>query len=462
MALTANGIGSGLDINGLVSQLMSVEQRPLTALATKEASYQSKLSAFGQLKSVLAALQTATTGLEDAAKFSATTTTVGTDAAFTASSDTTATIGSYALEVSQLAKVQRVATSSTTELAPAAGDLTIDFGSVVGGTFTADPARTKTLAFAGGTIEELRDAINGGDLGVKASVINNGSVKQLVLTGATTGASEAFSLGGTVGLSFNPDTPGTAGDPAYQVQAAQDARLTVDGIEISRSSNTVSDAIEGVTLTLTKESPGVTSSLAVAKDFGSARNAIGAFVKAYNDVNSTIKGLTAFNAETRQASTLTGDSTARGIQGQLRSLAGGALSGLGATSRLSDIGISFKADGNLAVDNTKLDAALNDPDTNVAAFFTGTGGVKGFAETVSAALDGYVGGTGLIAGRTDGINASVKSITKQRAALTARLEQVEKRYRAQFTALDSVIASMTQTSNYLAQQLANLPKFNQD
>lgn len=458
MALTANGIGSGLDINGLVSQLMTVEQRPLTALASKEASYQAKLSAFGQLKSVVSALQTAANSLKDATKFSATKTTVGADAAFTASSTTSAAVGSYTVEVSQLAKVQRIATSSTVALNPTAGDLAIDFGSVTGGIFTADPARSKTLTFAGGSIEALRDAINGGDLGVTASVVNNGTVKQLVLTGKNTGTAEAFKLGGTVGLSYNPEVSGTASDPVYRVQAAQNAQLKVDGITISRSSNTVSDAIEGVTLTLTKENAGVTSSLTVASDRGGARSAIDAFVKAYNDVNKTIKDLTAFNAETRRGSTLTGDSTARSVQGQVRSLVGGALTGLGVTSRLSEIGISFKSDGTLAVDGSKLDAALSDPARGVAAFFTGTEGVTGFAETVSTALDGYISSTGLLAGRTDGINASVKLIGKQREALIARLEQTEKRYRAQFTALDSTVASMTQTSNYLAQQLANLPK----
>lgn len=458
MALTANGIGSGLDINGLVSQLMAVEQRPLAALAGKEASYQAKLSAFGQLKSVLSALQTASNALKDAAKFSATKTTVGADAAFTASSSTSAAASSYTVEVSQLAKVQRVATSATVALTPTAGDLTIDFGSVTGGVFTADPARTKTLTFAGGSIEALRDAINGGDLGVTASVVNNGTVKQLVLTGKSTGAAEAFKLGGTVGLSYNPEVSGTASDPAYRVQAAQDAQLKVDGIAISRSSNTVTDAIEGVTLTLTKENAGVASSLTVASDRSGARSAVDAFVKAFNDVNKTIKDLTAFNPETRRASTLTGDSTARSVQGQVRSLVGGALTGLGVTSRLSEIGISFKSDGTLAVDSSKLDAALNDPARGVAAFFTGTENVTGFAEAVSTALEGYISSTGLIAGRTDGINASVKLIGKQREALVTRLEQTEKRYRAQFTALDSMVASMTQTSNYLAQQLANLPK----
>lgn len=459
MGLTAGGIGSGLDIDGLVGQLMAVEQRPLTTLARKEASYQAKLSAFGQLKSALSSLQTAANGLKDATKFSATKATVGADAAFTASSTSSASATTYSIEVKQLASVQRIATSSTTAFTPNAGTVEIEFGTLSGGTFTPDPARSKTLNFAGGTIEELRDAINKEDVGVKASVIDNGTAKQLVLTGTKTGTGEAFSLGGSAGLAYDPTVTGQASDPVYELQGAKNAQVVVDGIAISRSSNTIDDVLQGVTLTLTKESPGTKSALTIADDRSAAKSAIDAFVKAYNDVTKTIRDLTAYNAETKAASTLTGDSTARSIQSQARNLVGSALDGVtDGTARLSDIGISFKADGTLAVDSTKLDAALADPKRNVARFFAGGDGVTGFAETVSKALDGYLKSDGLIAGRTDGINASVKSLGKQREALMTRLEQVEKRYRAQFTALDSMVASMTQTSSYLTQQLANLPK----
>lgn len=435
MALTANGIGSGLDINGLVSQLMAVEQRPLTALATKEASYQAKLSAFGQLKNVVSALQTAADGLDDAAKFTATKATVGADAGFTASSTSSAAAGSYSVQVTNLATVQRSATSKDATFVPTAGTLSV----------TID-GETKTLDFTGATIEELRDAINGGDLGISATVINNGKAKQLMLSGKDTGVDKAFTATG-LGIESS----------LYEVQAAEDAALTIDGIAVTRGSNTISDIIEGVTLTLSKETTAA-ANLTVADDRTSARSAIDGFVKAYNDANKAIRDLTAFNAETRRASSLTGDSTARSIQGQLRGLVGNALSGFVGVGRLSDVGISFKTDGSLAVDGSKLDAALKDASKDVAGFFSGKEGVTGFAETVSSALDGYLSSSGLIAGRTDGINASVKVIAKQREALIARLEQVEKRYRAQFTALDSMVASMTQTSNYLTQQLANLPK----
>lgn len=455
--LTASGIGSGLDISGLVSQLMSLEQRPLTALATKEASFQAKLSAYGQLKSVLSNFQSAADKLDDSALFAATKASVSTGAAFSATSSTTATAGGYSVEVLALAREQRIATSATSTFAPAAGNLTITFGSVSGGVFTPGAESPKTLNFTGSTLAEFRDAINEADLGVTASIVNNGSAEQLVLKGASTGAAQAFEISGTTGLTYDPTVAGTSSDSVYRLAAAQDAQVDVDGIVVSRATNTLDDVIDGVTLTLAKAEPGTTSTLTVAADKSGATSAINAFVKAYNDLNTTIKNLTAFNAETRSAATLTGDSTARSIQTQLRTMFGDTLSGLTGANRLSDIGISFARDGTLSVDSSKLATALADDTLDVASFFAGNGTTMGLASRVSERIDGFIGTDGLISGRTDGINSSIKSLDKQREALTRRLEQIEARYLAQFTALDSLVASFTQTSNYLTQQLATLP-----
>lgn len=459
MAISAPGIGSGLDVNEIVSQLMALERRPLEALAQRESSAQSRISAFGQLTSLMSSLQTAANVLGDAAKFAATKATVGANAGFTATSSTSAAAGNYAIEVNQLAKVQRVAVSEnafTTDAGGiAAGSFSLDFGDVdaLAGN---NPTSSTTLEFAGGSLNDLRDAINAGDLGVRASVINDGSVQRLVLTGAQTGKDQAFTLQG-LGLAFDPNSPGAQGDDVFQLQGAQDASLTVDGLAIMRSGNSIDDVIEGVTLTLTREDPGVASSLAVADDPSGARSAISAFVQAYNGAVTGLRNLTRFNPETNEAATLTGDSTARSIQSQLRNIVSAGMGGMGDTTRLSDIGISFQVDGTLAVDNGKLTDALNDPERGVAAFFTGADGAKGFAATVADTIGNLVGSNGMIAGRTDGLKSSINGIENQREALNRRLEATELRLRAQFTALDTMIASMTQTSDYLTQQLANLP-----
>jgi flagellar hook-associated protein 2 len=471
-SITSTGLGSGLDVESIITQLMTVESQPLSLLAAKEASYQAKLSAFGQIKSVLSSLQTATTALNDADKFAATKATSSGDGGLTVSSSTGASAGSHSVDVMQMAKIQRVSTPATTSFVPAAGKLTIDFGTVseVNGsnTFVDDvPARTASLDFTGSTLEELRDAINADStLGITASIINNGSQNQLVFSGSTTGANMAFKLtgdNGLAGLSFDPAATAAATDTMYSVQAAQDARINVDGIEITRGKNTISDVIEGVTLTLTKEPSGTATSLvntiSVSEDQSSATSAIEAFVKAYNEVSSTITSLTIYDSDTSTASTLTGDSTARSIASQLRSSLGAAFSGFGDAKTLSQVGISFDDEGTLTFDSSTFSTALSDPDMDVSGLFTGTDDVDGFATTFNERLSAYIDSDGLIAARTEGITSTITSITKNYDTLETRLEATEARYRAQFTALDTLISSLTQTSTYLTSALANLPTY---
>jgi flagellar hook-associated protein 2 len=212
-----------------------------------------------------------------------------------------------------------------------------------------------------------------------------------------------------------------------------------------------------VTLTLAKESSSAT--ITVAPNTSNVGTAVDAFVKAYNDVVSQLKSMTAYDATNKKAAILTGDSTARSIQTQLTSMVQTAVSGItGGISSLSNIGIAMQKDGSLVTDKSKLTAALADPAKDVTALFTQTtSGNKGIAVRFNELLDGLIGTDGLIPGRTSGINTSIKSLQKQTDALNLRLTQIEKRYRTQFTSLDTLMASMQQTSTYLTQQLANLP-----
>lgn len=455
--LTASGIGSGLDIDGLVNQLMTFEARPLTVLSQKEASYQAKVSAFGQIKSSLSSLQTAANALKNTATFSATTATVADTDQFSATSSASGATGNYSVEVKALAREQRIATSATAGFTPAAGDLTITFGTVADGAFTAGEDGAKTLSFAGGSLEEFRDAINDAGLGVRASVVDNGTVKQLVVRGEETGAAQAFQIGGSTGLSYDPTVEGVSTDAVYRLAAASDSRVNVDGIEVTRASNTLTDVVEGITLTLKKADPDNPTTLGVTADKAPATAAIEAFVKAYNAVASTLKTQTGYNADTQTASTLTGDSAARSVQTQLRNIMSASISEMTGTTSLSSIGIGFTASGTLEIDGTRLSEALADADRNVNAFFTGQDEVEGFAARIATQIGNYVNSDGLIAGRTEGINASIKRIDQQRTSIESRLTATEARYRAQFTALDAIVASMTTTSNFLTQQLDNLP-----
>lgn len=457
-SISSPGLGSGLDINGIITKLMAVESQPLTVLATKEASYQAKLTAYGSLKGALSSLQTAAKTLSTVSTFTGRSASSSDNTLFTASATSDAASGSYDLAVTTIAKSHAVRTNLSY------GSDTFDSGMLritVGSGTPVDIALTGTNTLSG-----IRDAINEADTGVSATIINDGSADRLVLTSETTGSEGAITFEAPTsnndGMRRLTDLVGTN---LTESQTADDAVFTLNGITITRSSNSITDAIDGVTINLLKEPSQVlpitplTGKLTITQNTGAVTAAVSTFVKAYNDVIGGIKTMTAYDAANKKSSVLTGDSTARNIQSQLSSLVSASVSGIaGGLSRMSDIGITMQKDGTLATDSSKLSAALANPDKDVAALFTQTiTGNTGIAVRFNTLLGGIIGSDGLIESRTDGINASIKDIQRRGETLQLRLAQIEKRYRAQFTALDTLVASMNQTSQYLTQQLASLP-----
>jgi len=455
--ISASGLGSGLDINGIISKLMEVERRPLGALVRKEASQQAKLTAFGSLKGALSALQTAAAALKNASTFTGMSATLSDSTVLTASASASAAAGTYNIDVTRLANFHALRSNTdytTTTDTFSQGTLSIAIG---GGT-----AVNVTINASNNTLAGIRTAINEANAGVTASIVNDGSTNRLVLASKTSGTTGAISVSVTDSASGGTHAlAGLASAGMVETQPAGNAALNINGITISRSSNTITNAVEGLTLSLKK---GGATTLTVAQNTGAVTAAVNAFVKAYNDAISQIRSMTAYDAANGRASVLTGDSTARGIQSQLAALASAQVTGIaGGITRLSDLGIQIQANGTLATDSGKLAAALADKDIDVAAFFTRTAaGNEGIAVRFNTVLEGIVGSSGLIAGRTDGINATIKDIQKRGEFLNLRLEQIEKRYRAQFTALDTLISSMNQTSQFLSQQLANLPRITTD
>jgi flagellar hook-associated protein 2 len=450
--ISSLGAGSGLDLESMISKLMAVEARPLTLLATKEASYQAKISAYGSIKGALSSLQTVAKTLADADIYTGMAATSSDTSVLTASAADTATSGKHSVTVTQLAKNHALRsndnyTATTNTLNT--GTLSIAIGSGTPKEITID-ATNNTLA-------GIRNTINDADAGVTASIVNDGSYQRLVLGSNTTGSAGAITVavidsgsGGSFALS------GLASASLVQTQAADDAQLTIDGLSITRSSNTISDAIDGLTLTLAKAG---SATATVAQNTGNITSAMNSFVKAYNDAVKLIRSASAYDAATKTAATLTGDSTARSILARLNSLVHSSVSGIaGDISRLSDLGVSVQKDGTLVLDSSKLSAALADAGKDVASLFSQTtSGNQGIAVRFGAALKAMVENDGLIDSRTEGIEASIKRIAAQRDAFENRLTAIEKRYRTQFSALDSLVASMNRTSSYLAQQLANLP-----
>jgi flagellar hook-associated protein 2 len=389
MAISAPGVGSNLDVNSIVSQLMTIERRPRTLLDSKEAGYQAQLSAYGQLRGVLSALQSAVRTLASPNRFDLRTASVGDSTVLSASASSAAANGSYEVGVTQIAQRQSLISagqsSPTASIGTgAATTLTFEFGTISGGTladgvytgaaFAQDgtvPSRTVTIDASNNSLHGIRDAINAANVGVSASIVNDGGSApyRLVLQSSEGGSARSLRIGvsGDTALEGLLAYDPSATQNLTQAVAAQDAKLTVNGVAVTSPSNNVSGAIEGVGFVLTKAG---TTTVTVGRDSASVTQLLQGFVKAYNDLNTLLRDLTRFDPQTNSRGLLLGDGTARGIQTQLRTALSSALSGSGDTLRLlSQVGVSFEKDGSLSLDGGKLNQALSADAAGVARLF---------------------------------------------------------------------------------------------
>jgi len=474
--ISVSGVGSGLDINGLVSQLVTAERAPATnRLNRREASLQAELSAVGTFKGALSELQSAVKGLTDPAKFEAMKATAGDGDLFTATAASAAQAGSYRLEVTQLAEAQKLATPASSAFTSAtavfgSGTITFRFGSYDGGGFTPNADKipqTVTVDPANNTLQGVRDAINKANVGVTANIVNDGHGYRLTLSAKDTGAKNALEITVNDSDGNNTDSAGLSllaydGSTKHleQTKAAQDAKAVVDGLTVTSTSNTLSEAIEGVTLTLKSAKPGTTTELTVARDTAAVTGAVNAFVGAYNKFANTTAALTAYNPQTKEKGPLLGDAGVRSATSQLRHALGEPVTGNPLRS-LSDVGISIQRDGTLKLDSGALQKALEKDPKAVAALFTGAEGSAaptGIAKRLDDFLGKLVGSGGPLASRTTSLTKRISALDDERADLDRRLADVETRYRAQFTAMDKLVSQLTATGNALTQQLAGLSK----
>lgn len=463
--ISSSGIGSGLPVESLVSQLMAVERQPITQIDTKEAALTAKVTAFGTMKAALATLQTAARALATPALIAPIKTNVADPTVLSAAANGGSATGNYAIEVQSLAQPQKLKTTAgyaNTSDIVGTGAITIDFGSYdANGAFVEPPLSSKPITIDAdhNTLAGVKDAINAANAGVTATIINDGTYNYLSLASTSTGAKNAMRITADPALAALT-YDGSAGSNMTQSVPAKDAVIKVDNVLITKPSNTITDAIEGVTLTLTKTTaPGVTTNLTLTKDTDTVKNNITAFVKAYNDAAKSMADLSAYDVTTGKGAVLNGDGTVRTVQTQLRALMGSAITGAptgGAT--LPDIGISTQRDGSIAIDSDKLTRALADPNKNFTALFATSNGNRGFGAQMDVVLGRILSPVGTIPSHVNGFNSTIKDLEKQRATITDRLATTEKRYRAQFSALDKAMSSMTTTSTYLTQQLAALAK----
>ncbi|MBF4988722.1 flagellar filament capping protein FliD [Methylophilus sp. 14] len=377
---------SGLPIDSLVTAQMQAEQQPIADIQTKISSYNTKLSAYSTLKSGLSTFQTAVDKLATAAKFNAQSVTASDATSISATANGTAVLGNYSVSVTQLATSQKLASpaySSATDIV-GTGKLTISFGTTgtAPASFTANADKTDItidITSSNNTLAGIRDAINAKNASVSASIVNDGSGNRLVITSKDTGEVNSLKISVADDDGNNTDTGGLSAlayDPLAssnnmtQMTAAKNALLTVDGMSISKASNTVSDVIQGVTLTL-KTVTSASNTLSVGTDTDTIQASVQSFVDAYNALNTSMRNLTKFvSAGSTSNGALLGDSTARNIMVKLKSMLSASSPTATTYKTLSDIGVSMGSDGSLSLDSTKLQKAITNNVSDVAKLFS--------------------------------------------------------------------------------------------
>ena len=395
---TAPTIGTSvINVPSLVSQLMTTEQYPITALQTVTTNYQATLTAFGKISSAVSTFQTALSGLNNASSFQAVNATASDPTVASATALTSAAAGSYALTVANLAQSQTLVAAGQTSLSAPIGTgttpttLSFDFGTVTGTatngkygtgtTFTSagNGVKTITIDSSNNSLQGMRDAINAAGIGISASIVNDGSATpyRLVLSSSATGAASSLKITATgdatvSALMANDPAGGTAAQNLTQTQAALNANLSVNGIPVSKASNTISDIIPGVTVNLAKASA-TPITLTVAPDTTTVSKNVNSFVTAYNALKTTLSTLTAYDKTTKTAAVLQGNLAVLNMQSDLNNLLNTPAAGAGSFNSIAQIGVTFQSDGTLAVNSTQLSKALSSNFSSVAGLFAATG-----------------------------------------------------------------------------------------
>ncbi len=454
MATATTSVGSsGLDVNSLVTQLVSAErsqyQAPLTARETRATV---QVSAIASLKGALSTFQTAVNTLTTSATFSPRTTKSSNEDVFTATSASDASTGSYSVNVVALAKAQQLASGAFTggSTSPVGtGTLTITYGT---SSFDVN------IETGNNTLAGVRNAINKatGNTGVQATLLNEQGGTRLVLSSAKTGAANTIKIaqsggdGGLAQLAYD----GVSASSVTQLQAAQDAHIKIANFDHYSTTNTVTDAIDGVTLNL-KTTSADPVTLSVTEDTASLKQRVSSFVQSYNSLYASMAKLRSFDATSKAAGPLLGDALLRGIESQIGLDLSNPVAGLtGDYKTLASLGITRQTDGTLALDSTKLDKALNTDSTSVAKVF-GTADT-GVAVRLSKDLAAMLKSGGAIDSRNTSLQSDLKTIQSDSDALNARMTVVQTRYTKQFTALDQLLTQLQATSNYLSSQLSSI------
>lgn len=457
------GIGSGLDLSTLLDNLTTAEKARLTPITTAQTSYSAKLTAYGTLQSSLQTFADATSALNSADVYASTTATSSNTSAFTATTAAGAASGKYTVNVTQLAQAQVLVSGTATDSSSALGETSTSGTRTLSITQGDGKPVTISLTDAQTSLAGMRDAINGADAGVTASIlkVSDGSY-QLIVSANDTGTDSQMTLSVTGDDTLNAfigyDSATNTGGMTQNAEA-KNAELSVNGIALERQSNEVTDAPEGVTLNLLATTDSA-ATLTVKKDTSDASTKIQAFVTAYNALQTTFTNLTKYtavdsNTDTQDTSNgaLLGDSALRTIQSKLKTAVTSAFNSNGISS-LASIGITTDPDtGNLEVDSDKLDTALSNSTSDLKTMLLGDGKTTGVITGINNLNVAFLNtDSGTIATAKTAVNTTLKSLTEQYNKVNDSINTTIARYKTQFTALDVAIQKLNSTADYLTQQ----------
>ena len=437
--LSSAGIGSGLDVNAIITALVNAKQAgPSQQISSQTTQLQAQEAGLTALGSALSSLQTTLGKLGSSLTFTSYTATLGDGTLGTTSTLPNAQPGTYSLTVSHLATAQKRASAAyASGSAVGAGTLTVSVGN----------QSMNLNVSATDSISSIATAINqsSGNPGVQATIVNGANGAQLLLTSTKTGVANGFSVsagsGSSAGLSSLATTLNTAGS-----NEASDASLSIDGIAVTSASNSVSGALNGVTLNLVATG---SSTLTVSQDTSAVTGAVSDFVNAYNSYISTVGTLSSYDPSSKQGGVLLGDTTLMSVQRQVNSVLSSSVPG-NSIGSLAALGITRNADGTLSSNSSTLGSALQSNPGAVQDLFAGT---NGYATRLNSMLDGFTASNGILATRTASIQSQLSNLSQQSTALTARMNVYATQLRQQYTALDTLMSSLNNTSSYLTSSM---------
>ncbi|KAB7613583.1 flagellar filament capping protein FliD [Verminephrobacter eiseniae] len=471
--ISSPGIGSsGLDVKNIISQLVALERKPLDALKQQATTVNTKISAFGQLKSLVATLDDSTRALASVTGWNSVST-ASSDSKYVSATAPGGTLPTrFDVEVQSLAKAQATASGTLLPVGAAlrAGTLRMELGqwSVAPHSFIPASGQPVDIRIsAGDKLADVASKINGAGAGVSAAVLSDPSGERLLLRSQNTGQAAGFRLsvlpqgaapGGADGAAADTAALGLsslATDSSTVTQAAADAQATVNGIAVTSASNTFASTVSGVGFQALQVTQAPVE-ISVSKDDSATVARIGDFVKAYNAINDLLQDATKYDAKTRTAGLLQGDATALALQNSLLHVLQSVSTSGGAFQRLADVGITQQLGGALSVDTGRLNRALAERPGDVKNLLSSTGGgsANGIAVQMKALTSALLSGTGFFQSKYDTLQQSLARNSRDQAQVNAAADAFEQRITQRYNALDTQLSSLNGLNAYISQQVA--------